>query len=258
LGTLKINRVILFFLFLGLFSSCNRIGVKEKSHYSHQEKILKIGTDATYPPFEYICGDTGKLIGFDIDLIKKICAELSYKPEFLVVPFDGIIAGLKQKKYDIIISAMTITKERLAEINFSKPYYLAGQSIVVRIDNREIKSQYDLKNKKIGVQLGTTGEMTVKKIFNTTVISYDNISSAFIDLENGRLDAIVNDIPTNRNFVNKKSDKFKIVGNVFTEEKYGIAVRKEDTLLLEKINNVISKLEKQSYLTKLKKTWKIE
>jgi len=215
-------------------------------------KILKIGTDATYPPFETVDVTTSKLVGFDIDLMTEICKRLGKEPEFIVVPFDGIISGLKQKKYDAVISAMTITDERKKEVSFSKPYYLAGQSIAVRKADKNIYGIEELKGKKIGVQLGTTGEMQAKSIKNTKVISYDNISAAFIDLENERIDAVINDMATTRAIITKKSDAFKIVGDVFTKEYYGIAVRKKDGELLAMINSALTELEKSGYLKNLK------
>ncbi|PIV53477.1 MAG: basic amino acid ABC transporter substrate-binding protein [Elusimicrobia bacterium CG_4_10_14_0_8_um_filter_37_32] len=243
-----VKNVFGLFLCLLFLCACSR---------TNDTNILKIGTDATYPPFEIIDTTTGELVGFDIDLMKEICKEISKKPEFIIVPFDGIIAGLKQKKYDAIISAMTITDERSKEVGFSKPYFLAGQSIVVREDNNSIKSLNDLINKKIGVQLGTTGEIEAKKILNVVVVSYDNISAAFIDLKNGRIDAIINDIPTNRLIVNQKG-KMKIVGEPLTKECYGIAVRQEDKKLLELINCTLDKIQKNGIQRKLYRKWQIE
>jgi len=236
------------FLLTIILTACN---TTDNTH------LLRIGTDATYPPFETVDINTGELVGFDIDLIKEICKELNKKPEFIVVPFDGIISGLKQKKYDAVISAMTITEERSREVNFSRSYYLAGQSIVVREENKNILNVNNLIRKKIGVQLGTTGEMQSKKIKDAEVVSYDNISAAFIDLENKKLDAIINDIPTNRAIITKRPNIYKIVGGVFTKEYYGIAVRKEDRELLLKINSAIDEIEKSGCLKKLKNKWKI-
>lgn len=220
-------------------------------------KNIKIGTDATYPPFEYIDTKTSEIVGFDIDLIKEICTRMGYKAEFVVVPFDGIIAGLQSKKYDMIISAMTITEERSKEVSFSQPYYLSGQSIVVTADNTTINSEKDLSGKIIGVQLGTTGEMLAKKIPQAKIISYDNITAAFIDLDNRRLDAIVNDIPTNKIIVSQRKG-LKIVSGLLTKEYYGIAVRKNDKELLDKINFTLMECKKDNYLTKLYKKWSIE
>ena len=93
--------------------------------------ILRVGTDATYPPFEMVNTETGHIEGFDIDIMKAVCDVNGWKPQFIVTPFDGIISGLKGDKYDCIISAMTITPQRQAIVDFSEPYYLAGQVIAV-------------------------------------------------------------------------------------------------------------------------------
>ena len=155
------------------------------------QKKLLVGTDATYPPFESKDVQTGKIVGFDIDLMDAVCEKLGVKCEYIVVPFDGIISGLNNNKYDAVISAFTITPEREKIIDFSQPYYLASQSIAVRLDHQDINSLDDLKGKRIGVQLGTTGELLAKKIEGAEIISFDNIGAAFIDLENGKLDAII-------------------------------------------------------------------
>lgn len=218
--------------------------------------ILRVGTDATYLPFEIRDPRSGELIGFDIDLMKEICEHLQIKPEFHVVSFDGIIAGLKTKKYDAIISAMTITEERSKEVSFSIPYYLAGQSIAVHVENDTIRGLEDLKGKKIGVQLGTTGEIEARKIKDAKVVPYEDINTAFIDLANKNLDAVINDIPTTRAIVGAKKN-LKIVGDMLTKEYYGIAVRKEDVTLLQQINRALEDIIKDGTLDKLKKKWGI-
>jgi glutamine transport system substrate-binding protein len=217
------------------------------------EGVMRVGTDATYPPFETQNRD-GKLEGFDIDLMKKICAEMGVRPEFIVTPFDGIIPGLLDNKYDAVISAMTVTPERAQKVAFSNPYYWASQSIAVRSDERGIKSKRDLNGRKIGVQLGTTGEMVAKRIPDAEVISFDNIGAAFIDLSNGNLDAVINDRPTTERIIAAKGGA-KIVGEPLTSERYGIAVRPEDKTLLMQINATLSVLEVSQELDQLQNKW---
>ena len=213
-----------------------------------------VGTDATYPPFESKDAKTGKLIGFDIDLMSAVCEELGVGCEFIVVPFDGIVSGLKNHKYDAIISAFTITPEREKMVDFSQPYYQAGQSIAVRIDEQEIKSIDDLVGKKVGVQLGTTGEILAKKIEGAEIISYDNIGAAFIDMDNHRLDAVINDKPTSQRVIAVKG-KAKIVGETLTSENYGMAVRKGEKRLLDAINKSLEKLQASGKLQKINQKW---
>ena len=219
-----------------------------------QQKKLLVGTDATYPPFESKDADTGKLVGFDIDLMEAICDKLGIKCEYIVVPFDGIVSGLNNNKYDAIISSFTITPQRETVVNFSKPYYQASQSIAVKLNQEKINSLIDLKDKRVGVQLGTTGELLAKRIEGAEIISFDNIGAAFIDLENGKLDAIVNDKPTSQRIIALRGNA-KLVGPDLSSENYGIAVRKGEKRLLDAINNALISLELSGKLEDLNKKW---
>lgn len=226
---------------------------------SNWEKIktsgkLRIGTDATYPPFEYNDDRTGEVIGFDIDLMRAICRDLELKPDIIVVPFGGIIPALRAAKYDCIISAMTITADRLEAVDFSIPYYSAGQSIAVPLDDTITHSIDDLKGKRIGVQLGTTGEIMAKTIKGAEVISFSNIGAAFIDMENGHLDAVLNDAPTSLRAI-KVRRQAQIVGPLLSSEQYGIAVAKANKELLEAINKALRRLLENGVVDSLKSYW---
>ena len=216
--------------------------------------ILRIGTDATYPPFEFNDNKSGQLVGFDIDLMKAICGRLKLKPEFIVVPFGGIIAGLRSNIYDCVISAMTITPERLAAVDFTIPYYEAGQTIAVPLADTAISSPDDLKGKKIGVQLGTTGEIMAKSIEGAQVISFDNIGAAFIDMENGHLDAVLNDAPTSRRAIRVRGNA-KIVGPLLSAESYGIAVANTNKDLLAALNEALQELIDEGLTDSLNGIW---
>jgi polar amino acid transport system substrate-binding protein len=218
--------------------------------------VIKVGSDVAYAPFEFMEGD--KPVGFDIDIANEIAKALGVKLQVVNTSFDGIIAALKAKKFDMIISAMTITEERKKEISFSIPYYDSGQIIVVRSDNKDIKSEKDLKGKIVGVQLGTTGEISAKKLKDQVGIkeirSYETIPEAFMDLELGRLDAVINDLPVSL-YYSKNNPKLKCVGKPFTKEQYGIAVRKEDTDLLKKINEILVNIKKSGKYKEIYKKW---
>ncbi|MEW6050857.1 MAG: basic amino acid ABC transporter substrate-binding protein [Candidatus Zixiibacteriota bacterium] len=229
-------------------------GCGQKSERAQETSTLRIGTDATYPPFETVNTNTGKPDGFDIDLIKEICALNGWAPEFIVTPFDGMIPGLNGKKYDVAISAMTITPERAAQIDFSEPYYLAGQTIAVPESVTTIGGLPDLYGKKVGVQLGTTGEIMAKNTTGLEVFSFDNIGSAFIDMANGNLDAVLNDYPTTQAYI-KSHGGSKMVGPILSKEQYGIAVRKGDAELLQEINHALTELKNSGKYSELHQKW---
>jgi len=212
---------------------------KKETNQNETRTVLRIGTDATYPPFEIVNTETGQPEGFDIDLITEICKINGWKAEFMVTPFGGIIPGLQNKKYDLVLSAMTITPERAVVIDFSEPYYLAGQVIAVPLDDNTIISIDDLKGKKVGVQFGTTGQLMAKKMDGLQVFPFDNIGAAFIDMNNGNLDAVLNDFPTTQAYI-KKHQSVKTVGDILSSEYYGMAVRQGDTKLLQAVNSALA------------------
>lgn len=241
---------------LGLLLLTTACETKERSTLERiqKEKVLRIGTDATYPPFESVDPKTGAIVGFDVDLMKALATHLGATPKFEVVPFDGIIAGLKGGQYDAVISAMTITPERAQQVNFSQPYSAAGQSIAVRSTESAIASLGDLTGEKIGVQLGTTGEVEAKKVTNGEVVSFDAIGNAFRDLENGNLTAVIADTPTARIF-QREHGTIKLVGAPLTHEEYGIALRLEDAALLQALNAGLTQLRQSGELRRLEVQW---
>jgi len=149
---------------------------------------------------------------------------------------------------------MTITDERAERVSFSMPYYAAGQTIAVRNDNEDIKSIDDLKGKKIGVQMGTTGMHLAQGLPDVEVFPFDHIGAAFLDLENGQVDAVINDRPVTLIAIRERGS-FRMVGETLTSEYYGIAVRRSDTLLLEKIDAALDKLQREGFLDELQAKW---
>ena len=127
----------------------------------HKSGELRIGTDATYPPFETAEG--GQYTGFDIDLGTAIARELGVKPRFVNAAFDGIFPALQNGTFDVVMSSVTITPERSASMLFSDPYYDSGQLIVVNQDRQGITTPDDLKGKTVGVQINTTAQFDLEK-----------------------------------------------------------------------------------------------
>ena len=246
----KLLLIVLLVSVAAVWYGCN----KPKKIDESKRTELRVGTDATYPPFETVDPQTGKPTGFDVDLIGAICSVYGWKPEYIVTPFDGMIPGLMARKYDAAISAITITPERAAVVSFSTPYYLAGQTIAVPLNDSVIMSLQDLRGKRVGVQLGTTGEIMAKRTDGVAVYSFDNIGAAFIDMANGNLDAVLNDFPTTREYI-KQHGTAKTVGPILSTEYYGIAVRKGDTQLLTDIDNALAAIRKNGVYDSLHVKW---
>ncbi len=216
---------------------------------------VRVATDATWPPFEYVNEQTKAIEGFDIDLLKAIAEKEGLEIEFINVGFDPLLAGIAQCQYDAAISSITITEERKQEMLFSDPYFEAGQIVTVRKDNTDIKSKDNLAGKVAGAQIGTTGAMEVQKITGATLRTYDDIGLAYQDLMNGQIDAVVADNPLALGYVGKNPDKLKTAGAVFTEENYGIAVCETNPELLAKINRGLKAVKDAGLIEQLSQKW---
>ena len=215
---------------------------------------LKVALNATFPPFEFFDNDKKEYMGFDIDVARALAEEMGVEAEIINTAWDGIIPGLLSKQYDIIISAMTITEERAKKVKFSDPYYYAGQIIVVREEQTGLEQPEALKGKKVGVQIGTTGDFAVSEIEGAEVVRYDTIDLAVVALQNKNIDAVVSDAPTMASYVKEKED-IKLSGDIFTAEEYGMAMRLEDTELHEAVNAALAKLKESGKLQELMDTW---
>jgi polar amino acid transport system substrate-binding protein len=198
--------------------------------------MITIGTNAEYPPFEYVDED-GNITGFDVDLMNAIAAEAGFEFEFVNTRWDGIFVALASGEFDAVISAATITEERAQTVDFSDPYFNAGQRIAVRADETEIQGPEDLAGKSVGVQLGTTGDIWLTEETEAEVVRYDENTLAFQALANGDVDAAVADGPTAADIIEANPEmNLKLVEGVYTDEEYGIAVNKERPELLATIN----------------------
>jgi polar amino acid transport system substrate-binding protein len=213
---------------------------------------IRVATEAGYPPFESRAED-GTLVGFDIDLVRAAAREAGLEAEFVDQPFDGILPGLRQGKYDAAVSAMTITAERSAVVDFTDPYYDAGQVIAVRAGEKGIRTIADLEGRTVAVQRGTTGQAAAEKA-GAAVRTFDAIDPAFLELLAGRADAVVNDEPTTLLY-RRDHPGIEVAGPPFTEEKYGIAVRKGNADLLAKLNAGLAKVRASGEYARLRARW---
>jgi polar amino acid transport system substrate-binding protein len=217
---------------------------------------IVVATDATWPPMEFV-NDQKEIVGFDIDLIKAIAEKGGFEVEIRNTAWDGIFAGLANGSYDVVISSVTITDKRKQQMDFSEPYVNAGQVIVTKKGATE-KTLADFAGKTMGAQIGTTGAMEIQKNPAITLKTYDEVGLAFEDLFLGRIQGVVVDAPTAASFVlqnPKYKDALMIVGEPFTEEYYGIAVRKGNKRVLDLINKGLAEVKKAGIDKELEKKW---
>lgn len=220
------------------------------------ERVITVASDATWPPMEMI--DKNKnLVGFNIDYMNAVAKEAGFKAIIKNTAWDGIFAGVEVGKYDAIISSVTITDKRKKAMDFSIPYVNVGQVLVVPVAS-PAKVIADLKGKKLGAQIGTTGAMEIKKVKGVELKSYDELGLTFEDMATGRIDGIVCDTPIAANYALQKASykgKFKIVGKPFTEENYGIVVKKGNKELVDLINKGIKAVQAKGIDKQLEKKW---
>jgi polar amino acid transport system substrate-binding protein len=229
---------------LGLLASC-----------ANQSDALVVATDPAFPPFEMIDEESKEIIGFDIDLMNAIAEKADLDIVYQAVAWDPLLAGMANCQYDMAISGMTITAERAEQFSFSEPYINAGQIVVVQADNETINGPEDLVGATVGAQLGTTGAMEIEAIEDTTLKTYDTYELAFLDLANGQVDAVVSDYPTAVAFVSNTTSGLKVVGDVFTDEGYGVAFCKGADDLIAQVNSALAELQAEGFIDELVLEW---
>jgi polar amino acid transport system substrate-binding protein len=224
---------------------------------------LDIGSDIAYAPIEFYEEGTQNAMGLDVDIAKAIANELGVKVNFINSGFDGLPGALQAKRFDIIMSSMTITEKRQKEIDFV-PYFTAGTGILVQAGNpKGIQSLADLCGKSVAVQLGTIqvdqltaqNELCAQKISITT---FDQNPLAVEQLRLGRADAVTADYPVAANDARLSQGKLEIVGTQFEAAPYGIGVRKDSTALNAAITKALQAIMNSGEYDKILADWNLE
>lgn len=203
-----------------------------------------VGTNPEFPPFEYM-DDNGEVAGIDVDIINAVMAivDPGAKVDIEVMAFDALIPSLTTGKIDIAIAGMSATDERRVSVDFTDAYFKATQAILVAADNEEIKTVDDLAGKKIGVQMGTTGDLYVTDNVDAAAVDrYDKGLDAVQDVVAGRLDAVVIDNAPAAAFVQSTEGKTKVVAAIETDEVYAIALPKGSDELCAAMNEALAQL----------------
>lgn len=212
-----------------------------------KDKIY-VGTNAEFPPFEYL--ENGEITGFDMDLVHEIGKLVDADIKIVDMGFDGLLPALQMKKVDLVIAGMTANEERMKTVSFTQPYYTASQVIIVKDGNDSIKSFADLKGKKVGVMLGFTGDMVVSEIDGVKIERFNAAYAGIMALQAGKVEAIVLDSEPAKNYV--AQNKGLVLADADAEqEEYAIAVRKNDKALLEKVEKALSEVKANGTYDKL-------
>ena len=215
---------------------------------SEKGDVLVVGTNAEFPPFEFLKGDV--ITGFDVDLIKAIGTEMGRPVEIENLSWEGLLPALQSKKIDVVIAGMTVTEDRKAVVNFSDTYYISKeQMIIVQKANTDITSMDSLIGKKVGAMLGFTGDMLVSSMEGVNVERYNTAFQAITSLTADKIDAVVLDYEPAQKYA-EQTPTIKLIPGNNTQEEYSIALRKEDTELLTEINKALATIRKNGIYDK--------
>lgn len=225
---------------------------------------LVVGMEVAYKPFEYF--QDGQVVGFDVDVAKHVADALRVKLKTVDAAWAGILPALLEKKFDVVLSGMTITADRMKKVNFSQPVAVGSVVFLVRKNDDKINKADDVSGKVVATQLGSIGDRVAKQFQAKLVAAgkpgysnfklYDAFPETYLELSNGRVDAVAGALPVLQSVVTERPGRYKIVTGIQDIEAYlGMAVRKEDESLLKFVNEQIDALKKSGKLAQLQVKW---
>jgi polar amino acid transport system substrate-binding protein len=215
-----------------------------------QGKALVVGTSADYEPFEYV-DENGKYVGFDIELMEEVAARLDMEIEWQDIAFDGLIGSLQSDKIDAIIAAMSATPEREEQVDFTKPYFIGADAIIVAEGSGiEINKNEDMVGHTVGVQTGTIQEEWIDTNIDAEVMRYERAEQAIMDLKSGRIDVVAMDYYAASSFMAQGGLELGLKTE-FSGEHMAIAVKEGNTELRDQIDAVVAELQAEGFVEEL-------
>ncbi len=215
-----------------------------------QGKTLIVGTSADYEPFEYV-DESGNYVGFDIELMEEVAARLDMEIEWQDIAFDGLIGSLQSDKIDAIIAAMSATPEREEQVDFTKPYFIGADAIIVAEGSGiEINKNEDMDGYRVGVQSGTIQEEWIDTNIDAEVSRYERAEQAIMDLKSGRIDVVAMDYYAASSFMAQGGLELGLKTE-FSGEHMAIAVKEGNTELRDQIDAVVAELQAEGFVEEL-------
>lgn len=243
---------------------CVALAVMATGAMAKEWKTVRTGVDASYPPFESMA-PSGQMVGFDVDLTRALCAKMDVKCVWIPQDFDGIIPALKGKKFDIIVSSLTVTDKRREQIDFSDKLFDAPARMIAKAGSPLLPTAESLKGKRVGVEQGTTQEAYAKAYWEpkgVTIVQYQNQDQVYADLTTGRLDAALQDeLQADSGFLKTPRGKgFAWAGPEVKDAKTigegtAIGVRKEDGDLKARLNKALADIHSDGTFKRLEKQY---
>ena len=220
---------------------------------AHAQDVFRVGTDATFPPMEYVEG--GKRTGFDIELVEAIGKVMNRPVEWVDIDFKGLIPGLISKRFDLAVSAIYITDDRKKVVDFTDAYYAGGLVAMVKEGNTAIKTLADLNGKKVAVQVGTKSvSYLAAKYPLVQLVEVEKNQEMFNLVEIGRADAAVTGKPAAFQYVRTRGGQ-RVLEQQITTEEYGMALRKDSPELTRAVNAALAKLKADGTYAQIVKKW---
>ena len=236
----KIAKLLCLFMAICLVFACAGCGGKD---------TLVMGTNASFPPYEFTDND-GKIVGIDAEIAAAVAEKMGYELEIKDMEFDSLLTAVQNGSIDFALAGMTVTDERKQEVNFSDTYATGVQVIIVK-EGSAIATPDDLKNKKIGVQAGTTGDIYCTGDYGQeNVKQYQNGALAVAALANGQVDCVVIDNEPAKNYV-EANKGLKILKTEYITEDYAAAIAKDNDKLLKDFNDALKKLKEDGTIDKI-------
>lgn len=224
----KILCAVLIFMLIVITSGCGK-----------KDDELVLATEAGFAPYEYY--KDGKIVGVDIDIAKEIAKRLDKKLVVKDVSFDFLINEVKSGKADFAAAGISITEERKKEVDFTDEYTVSNQVVVVRKDS-PLKNFSELQNKKIAAQLGTVADLYVSENYkDATLVTHKKYLSAVEDVKSKKVDCLIMDELPAKEIV-KTNSELKVMDGILFQDKYGMIIKKGNTELKEKINEILKEL----------------
>ncbi len=241
---------------VAMIAGCGGDAKKEAAQTLPQK--ITVGLDDNFPPMGFR-DDSGKIVGFDIDMATEVGKRLNIPVEFKAIDWSAKEAELKSKKVDLLWNGLTITEERKKAIDFSNPYMDNQQILVVKADS-PIQAKADFNGKLLGTQEGSSSVTALDKDepFKKSlkeVKLYGDFVAAFMDLELGRIDGMLVDSVVGRYYMQQKPGAFRALDDSMGSELFGVGLRKEDTLLRDKINQAFTDMKKDGTSAKISEKW---
>ena len=214
-----------------------------------KDNTLTMGTNAAFPPYEFV-DDDGNIVGIDAEIAAALAEKLGMELEIKDMEFDSLITACAGGSVDVVLAGMTVNDERKESVNFSDSYATGVQVIIVK-EGSDIATVDDLEGKTIGVQAGTTGDIYCTDDYGQDYVKqYNNGALAVAALQNDQVDCVIIDNEPAKNFV-AANEGLKILETEYVTEDYAIAIAKENTDLLEKINTAMAELKADGTIDKI-------